>query len=78
MLDSETRDLILQKYEAGGIFKELSVGIDLQSRLGNPRRRVFSLSRLHTGLEEQFASALRLSAIEALSPREISGSVCRK
>ena len=78
MLDSETRDLILQKYEAGGIFKELSVGIDLQSRLGNPRRRVFSLSRLHTGLEEQFASALGLSTIEALSPREISGSVCRK
>ena len=28
-------------------------------------------------MEEQFASALRLSAIEALSPREVSGSVGR-
>ena len=77
MLDSETRDLVLQKNEACGIFKQLSVGIYLQSGLGNPCSRIFGLSRLHTCLEEQFASALRLSAIEAFSPREISGSVRR-
>ena len=77
MLDSETRDLVLQKNEACGIFKQLSVGIYLQSGLGNPCSRIFGLSRLHTSLEEQFASALRLSAIEAFSPREISGSVRR-
>ena len=77
MLDSEIRDLVLQKNEACGIFKQLSVGIYLQSGLGNPCSRIFGLSRLHTSLEEQFASALRLSAIEAFSPREISGSVRR-
>ena len=33
MLDSETRDLIFQKNEACGIFKQLSIGIDLQSGL---------------------------------------------
>jgi hypothetical protein len=77
MLDSETRDLVLQKNEACGIFKQLSVGIRLQSGLGNPCSRIFGLSRLGACLEEQFASALRLSAVEAFSPREISGSVRR-
>src|SRR4029077_7709885 len=78
MLGRETRDLIFEKNETGGIFKELRIRIDLQSGLGNPGGSLLSLSRLHAGLEEQFACALRLSSIEILPPREIPGSALRK
>ena len=78
MLRRETRDLVFEKNETGGIFKELRIRIDLQSGLGNPGGSVLRLSSLRAGLEEQFARALRLSSIEIFPPREIPGSALGK
>jgi len=77
MLSCETCDLVFEENEACGIFKHLCIWIDLEPGFGNPCSSILRLSRLHTGLEEQFASTLRLSAIEAFPPSEITSSVRR-